>query len=523
MNVPTLSLNFSIDVEAADTERRIIAGKIVPFGEEVGHTNVGPVRFEAGSIDYSKRVKLLMEHRNTEPIGFAEKIEQRDGGLWAEFSVAPTTRGTDALIEASTGLRTGFSVGVEVVASKPVNGVLTVSKSVLREVSLVESAAFKSAAVERVAASEDAEEAVAEAPAEAEHPTDKETEMTEPVVQVEETAAPAVEASAKSVSAPQVAPIFTKPRHEGMTSLDYFGHKIKAAMGDSESMQLVQAADDSTATNTGLTLPQHLNEFVTTSFGTRPAIDAAGGARPLLSSGMSFTIPKLQVAPTVATTAEGAATSETGMTSNYQTISVVKKSGLNRVSFELLDRSEPAFQELLLREMIRAYATDTDKYVLAQMIAGGTAATATAADFDGLNSFVATEGPAIYSATGGMYGSQLLTNSSWWSLLLAEQDSTGRPMFPSLAPMNAPGAVTAQSNTGSVFGAAFSVDHNFTATTKVDDSAILFAPEAVAIWESPTTQLRVNVLTSGEVEFNLYGYIAADVLIAGGVRRFNLT
>ena len=159
MNVPTLSLNFSIDVEAADTERRIIAGKIVPFGEEVGHTNVGPVRFEAGSIDYSKRVKLLMEHRNTEPIGFAEKIEQRDGGLWAEFSVAPTTRGTDALIEASTGLRTGFSVGVEVVASKPVNGVLTVSKSVLREVSLVESAAFKSAAVERVAASEDAEEA----------------------------------------------------------------------------------------------------------------------------------------------------------------------------------------------------------------------------------------------------------------------------------------------------------------------------------------------------------------------------
>lgn len=521
MTVPTLSLNFSIDVEAADTERRIIAGKIVPFGEEVGHTNVGPVRFEAGSIDYSKRVKLLMEHRNTEPIGFAEKIEQREGGLWAEFSVAPTTRGTDALIEASTGLRTGFSVGVEVIASKPVNGVLTVTKSVLREVSLVESAAFKSAAVERVAASEDAEVAEAEAPAEAVIPTEGETEMTEPVVQVEESAAAAVEASA-SVPAPKVAPIFTKPRHEGMTSLDYFGHKIKAAMGDSESAQLVQAADDSTANNTGLTLPQHLNEFVTTSFGTRPAIDAAGGARPLLSAGMSFTIPKLQVAPTVATTAEGAAPSETGMTSNYQTISVVKKSGLNRVSFELLDRSEPAFQELLLREMIRAYATDTDKYVLAQMIAGGTAAANQTADFDGLNSFVATEGPAIYSATGGMYGSQLLTNSAWWSTLLAEQDSTGRPMFPSLSPMNAPGAVTSQASTGSVFGAAFSVDHNFTATTKIDDSAILFAPDAVAIWESPTTQLRVNVLTSGEVEFNLYGYIAADVLIAGGVRRFNI-
>ena len=96
-------------------------------------------------------------------------------------------------------------------------------------------------------------------------------------------------------------------------------------------------------------------------------------------------------------------------------------------------------------------------------------------------------------------------------------------MFPNLAPMNTPGAVSSQSSTGSVFGAAYTVDHNFTATTKIDDSAILFAPQAVGIWESPTTQLRVNVLTTGEVEFNLYGYIAANVLIAGGVRRFNLT
>ena len=516
MTTPTLSLAFSLTVEAADTERRLIAGKIVPFDGEIGNTNVGPVRFSKGSIDFSNRVKLLLEHRNTEPIGFAQKIEERTDGLYAEFSVAATTRGNDALIEASQGLRDGFSVGVEVIASKPVDGVLTVTKSRLREVSLVESPAFASASVERVAASEPETVEEAEAPAEAET-TEGET-MTEQVTPVEETtAAPAVEAST-----PKVAPIFTAPRHEGMTSLDYFNHKIKAAMGDHESMQLVTAADDSTATNTGLTLPQHLNEFVTTSFGSRPAIDAAGGARPLISSGMSFTIPKLQTAPTVATTAEGAAPSETGMTSDYLTVSVVKKSGLNRVSFELLDRSEPAFQELLLREMIRAYATDTDKYVLAQMISGGTAATNQTADFDGLNAFVATEGPAAYAATGGMYASQLLTNSAWWTTLLAEQDSTGRPMFPSLSPMNAPGAVTSQSNTGSVFGAAFTVDHNFTAATKIDDSAILFAPDAVAIWESPTTQLRVNVLQSGEVEFNLYGYIAAQVLIAGGVRRFNI-
>ena len=517
MTTPSLSLTFSLTVEAADADRRVIAGKIVPFDGEIGNTNVGPVRFSKGSIDFSNRVKLLLEHRNTEPIGFAQRIEERPEGLWAEFSVAATTRGNDALVEASQGLRDGFSVGVEVIASKPVDGVLTVTKSRLREVSLVESPAFASASVERVAASEQ-DEAEAEAPAEAET-TEGNTDMTEPVIEVEETtAAPAVEAST-----PKVAPIFTKPRHDGMTSLQYFNHKIQAALGDHESQMLVQAADDSTSTNTGLTLAPHLAEFISNSFGTRPAIDAAGGARPLLSNGMSLTIPKLTQAPTVATTAEGASPSETGLTSDYITVSVVKGSGLNRVSFELLDRSEPAFQEILLRELQRAYATYTDKYVLSQMIAGGTAAATQAADFDGLNAFVATEGPACYAATGGLYASQLLTNSSWWSLLLAEQDSTGRPMFPSLAPMNAPGAVTSQSSTGSVFGAAFSVDHNFTATTKIDDSAILFAPEAFAIWESPTVSLRVNVLTTGEVEFNLYGYIAANALMAGGIRRFNLT
>lgn len=518
--IPSLSLKFGMNVESADTDSRTISGKIVPFGGEVGNTSVGPVAFDQNSITFGEpsEVKLLLEHDNRQPIGRATAIETRPDGMYATFSIAPTTRGNDALVEAATGLRNGLSVGVEVTASKPVNGVLTVIKSRLHEVSLVESAAFKSAAVERVAASEQDE--AAEAPAEANHPTEGETVNPEDQVTTSEEATP-VEASAPVQAAKQTAAVFTKPRFEGMTSSDYFHHKIQAALGDVESVQLVTAADDSTSNNTGLTLPQHMNEFISTSFGTRPVIDAAGGASPLVSSGMSFTIPKLLVAPTVATTAEGAAPAEQGQTSDYITVSVVKKSGLNRVSFELLDRSQPAFEAILLRELQKAYATDTDKYVLAQMIAGGTVATATAADFDGLNSFVATEAPAAYAATGGYYASQLVTNSSWWSLLLAEQDTTGRPMFPNLAPMNTPGAVSSQSNTGSVFGAAYTVDHNFTATTKIDDSAILFAPEAVGIWETPTTQLRVNVLTTGEVEFNLYGYIAANVLMAGGVRRYN--
>jgi hypothetical protein len=35
--------------------------------------------------------------------------------------------------------------------------------------------------------------------------------------------------------------------------------------------------------------------------------------------------------------------------------------------------------------------------------------------------------------------------------------------------------------------------------------------------------MSTNVVTSGEIETALYGYLAVGVLTAGGVRRFNLT
>ena len=76
---------------------------------------------------------------------------------------------------------------------------------------------------------------------------------------------------------------------------------------------------------------------------------------------------------------------------------------------------------------------------------------------------------------------------------------------------------------GTVFGTDFFVDPHIATVGLVDESAFLIAPDAVQIWESPATQLRVNVLTSGEVEIGLHGYIAAKVVKAGGVRRFNLT
>jgi len=279
-------------------ERREISGLIVPMGTgEVGHTNLGGVVFEAGSIDVTdiSKIKLLSQHDMKKPVGRMIAAEVRPDGIHATFKLSRSTGGNDALIQAQEGLVSGLSVGAEVIASKPSrNGHIVVSAAKLKEVSLVTEPAFKSAQVLEIAA----EEVI---------PVEETQPESEP--QVEETTqveAPAVEAAAVEAARPTVAAShYVKERTAPITSAQYLEASIKAAMGDDAARRTVLAADDTTSTNTGLTLPQHLNEFVTTTFTGRPAFEAVT-RQALPAAGMSFTIPKLTGAPTVADADEAA-------------------------------------------------------------------------------------------------------------------------------------------------------------------------------------------------------------------------
>jgi HK97 family phage prohead protease len=511
-------INFSADLEASES-RRIIAGKIVPFENEIGNTSAGKVVFEAGSIqiDDPKNVKLLLEHDAKMPIGKMKTVTEDNSGIFAEFKVSNTTRGTDSLIEASENLRSGLSVGVEVIKGKNTNGVYRVSAARLIEVSLVQAAAFKSAEVTSVAASENTEAVSTETKTEIEEIVENTTTDTPVATEVVET--PAVEASRPTVTAA----VYTKPRVAPMTSAQYLSTQIKAARGDDEARQMILAADDSTSTNTGLTLPAHLTDFLTTTFSGRPAFEAVtrAGAVPQLS----FTVPKMGTAPTTASTAEGASPSETGMTSSYDTITAAKYSSINRVSFELLDFSNPAFENLLVQEMRKGYEKATDNALIAAFTSSGVQATGVAATAAGLQSFIAVEAAAAYKGTGGNFANKLVASTDQWAAINGYVDGSNRPLYAAQGQaFNASGATVPTSVVGNVLGTSLIVDHNIAVSGIVDESAFLVAPESVYVWESPTTQLRVNVLTSGEVEINMYGYLAIYVAKGGaGVRRFNYT
>ena len=507
-------INFSADLEASES-RRIIAGKIVPFDNEIGATSAGKVIFEQGSIQIEEptKIKLLLEHDAKKPLGRMKNVVEDSSGIFAEFKVSNTTRGTDALIEASEDLRSGLSVGVEVIKGKNKDGVYRVSSARLIEVSLVQAAAFKSAEVTSVAASENTEAVSTETKTETEEIVENTTTDSPVATEVVET--PAVEASRPTVTAA----VYTTPRVAPMTSAQYLENSIKAAMGNDESRQLILAADSSTSTNTGLTLPLHMQEFVTSSISDRPAIDAISrGALP--ASGLSFTVPKLTQAPTVNEVNEGAAMTNDEMESGYLTASVVKLAAKNEVTWELIDRSSPEFINELLRELNDAYAKKSDKLVLQTIVADGTAATATTADADGLQSFLATEAAAAKKSTG-KFARNLIASTDVWAAIMGMQDSSKRALYIASNPQNNSGNVSGQSLTGTVLGANLYVDANVLASGFIDDSCFLVVPEAITYYESPVTKLQVQLADNGKISVQIYGYASVLTKQAGGIRKFN--
>ena len=505
-------------------ERREISGKIVPMGTgEIGNTNLGGVVFEAGSIeiDDPSKIKLLSQHDMKKPVGRMVTATVRPDGIYATFKLSRSTGGNDALVMASEGLVSGLSIGAEIIKSAPSReGHTVVTAAKLKEVSLVTEPAFKSAQVLEIAAEE-------VLPAEQVQPE------SEP--QVEETTkveAPAVEAAAEEAARPTVAAShYVRERTAPITSAQYLEASIKSALGDDEARRTVRAADDSTSTNTGLTLPQHLNSFITDTFSGRPAFDAVT-RQALIESGMSFTVPRLytqatsaDTAPAVADVNEGASVTDTGMTSAYDTVSVNKFAGLNRVSWELIDRSSPAFMELLMAELRKAYEAATDKALIAAFTADGTQATSVATTAAGLQSFISVEGAKAYKGTGGDFANKLVASTDQWAAITGYADTTGRALYSAQgATQNASGTAVASSVRGNILGTDLIVDHNITTAGIIDESAFLVAPGSVYVWESPQTQLRLNILTTGELEIALYGYLAIYVGKSGkGVRRFNMT
>ena len=498
-------------------ERREISGKIVPLGTgEIGHTNLGAYTFAANSIEIADptKIKLLSQHDLKKPIGRMTASETRADGIYATFKLSRSSGGNDALIMAQEGLVTGLSIGAEILASQPSkDGHTVVSSARLKEVSLVTVPAFASSEILEIAA----EEVI---PVEENPQTESETA----VENTPETVAAPVEAAAVEAARPTVtAMYYTNPRlNLNVTAGEYAKAQLNAARGDADARELMAALQvASVAENTGMVPPNYLRDVIGIIDSSRPFIDSIERAA-LPASGMKIFTPKLGTQATVALTAEAAEFSSTDTTVTFQEDTVVKFAGAGKLDVELVDRSDPSFLDLYLRELAASYAQKTDAYaaqIAAEAAAGSSSTTIYKAIALGISDSYGvmrkTPNNLLVATTGGEDGID-------FAGLLGAVDGSNRPLFAAAAPQNAAGLITQGSTNGSVAGLNLVVDANYTGDNGNAKHALVYPTDAMRFHESGTLQIRANVVANGQLEIGIYGYVAVVNRYPAAFRKLNV-
>ncbi len=522
-----MKLNMPLLITSADSESRTITGRVVTWNE-TGSTSAGLTTFKPESIA-TKNVKLLLEHDRTRPIGKVLSMTATEQGIDATFKIAETTAGNDALVEAATGLRDGFSVGVKVNAHDFVDGVLVVAKGSLDEVSLVSDPAIDSARVSSVAASETETDEEVESTDENSDPLDEETEETNPTTegeQVSDTTVPE-SAAAETVEASKHVPMaYTAPRSPIVDKVSYLQYSLKASvLHDEDARQYVKAADNTTSTAPGMVpTPQSRTVINALANADRGMIDGIS-REALTATGMTFELPKVTAVPTVSDVAENAAITESNLSATYISVPVNSFKGRAISTIELIDRSDPSYLTALLQNLEFAYAKVTDQFVTAQIQNDGSTTAQSANSATGFLGYTSKACADVYGSSLG-FARSLVVSPTQWGNIMGYNDN-GAPLYNAAQPSNAAGDVRGDSLRGVVapglnLFVSRSIGNAGSTSADADLSMVVINPDSYTWYESPRFELRTNVNSDGTIDILYYGYGALATKVAGGARWNNL-
>jgi HK97 family phage prohead protease len=523
-----MKLNMPLQITSADSESRTITGRVVTWNE-TGSTSAGLTTFKPESIA-TKNVKLLLEHDRTRPIGKVLSMTATEQGIDATFKIAETTAGNDALVEAATGLRDGFSVGVKVNAHDFVDGVLVVAKGSLDEVSLVSDPAIDSARVSSVAASEtEADEEVESTDENSDSELDEETEETNPTTegeQVSDTTVPE-SAAAETVEASKHVPMaYTAPRSPIVDKVSYLQYSLKASvLHDEDARQYVKAADNTTSTAPGMVpTPQSRTVINALANADRGMIDAIS-REALTATGMTFELPKVTAVPTVSDVAENSPITESSLSATYLSVPVNSFKGRAISTIELIDRSDPSYLTALLQNLEFAYAKATEDFVTLGIYNDGSSsaqAANTAAGFLGYTSKACAD---VYGSSLG-FARSLVVSPTQWGNIMGYNDN-GAPLYNAAQPSNQGGSVRGDSLRGVVspglnLFVSRSIGNVGLTTADGDLSMVVINPDSYTWYESPRFELRTNINSDGTIDILYYGYGALAPKVPLGARWNNL-
>jgi hypothetical protein len=437
--------------------RRTLAGLALPYNVEATVNDGTKVMFMPGSLNSGgKMPKLYLGQDSTQAVGLVTAMVDTPGGMMYEARISETTLGNEALVLAADGVLDAVSVGVNPTRfSYDEKGTMIIEMADWQELSLVPFGAFAGASVDRVAASQGIPQEEQEVVnIETETPNEELDTMTQP------TETPQV------IEAANVAPIvYAQPRNFKLpTAGEFIAASLQGGTVLAEMNAKVQAAapNITTADTPGI-LPEIITGSVYDSLNPiRPFVTAIG-ARAMPQSGATFRRPVITVRPVVTQ-------QPTGQLNQLDPSTVtVANNNVNKLTFgtfvtmseQDLDWTDPASINIVLNQLAIAYGQATNNYAVDTCHAAITQTSAVADTSDPADWIAAIyEGARQISNTSNYLPTHMVVTPGTWAALGSLVDSTGRPVFPQIGAMNAPGELSASNWNGNPLGLVLVVDKN---------------------------------------------------------------
>jgi hypothetical protein len=467
MKLQFTNSSITLDAAAGDAEPRI-SGIAAPYGVDAEVSTGQRVRIAAGALPTDgKMPRLIVEHDTSRVVGVVDMREETDAGMLFSAKIADTTEGRDLIALLKMGALDSVSVGLSVQDYEMDGKTMLVKAAAWEELSVVYQPAFPQAQITQIAASNPEEDEPL--------PDTEENQVSENNIPVEAAAAEAV----------PTAPIYAAAKREfAMPSAAEYISKflVGGAEWQEFSQRLAAAAPDVVTNDAPGVLPKPIVQPVYNSLrGIRPVIDAIG-TKAMPASGKVFIRPEVTTHTTIgASNGENQPLDQGTFVISENQVTKGVYGGFVKVSEEIMDWSQPEIVSLILDDMARAYAQETDNVAADNLVSGASTTTnftvASITDPAEWARWMYTAAESILSATKYL-PSHLFLSANMWRALGLLTDTADRPLFPQVGPMNAFGAMNPAGTQASAFGLTVVVDANF-----ANDTVIVGVPDGYEIFE----------------------------------------
>ena len=501
--IPTL--DFAKSEEDAPAS---ISGIAVPWAPTTAVVSGGQkVAFARGAFDVNqKNAKLIEGHDLSQLRGTVNALADMEEGLGFTATFARTRASADAVELVKAGAYDAVSVGAEVIEShydKELKATV-VTKASLMELSLVAIPAFKDALITSIAASAEETEPD-ETPIETTPtPSEEDETMSEPTT---------VEAAVATQ------PIYATAKREFKlpSPAEYIATFLRGGSDFAQMNENVRAAAPSapfidTESNPG-SLPEIIVQPAYNNFrGLRPVIDAIG-TKAMPTGGQIFVRPSVttHVSQGVQSAQNAALTAGT-LQVTRNTCTKNTYGGYVTISEQDLDWTDPNILQLVLDDMGRVYANTTDN-VAADALLAGCSQSAVLTDPTSPAEWISDiydASSTILTNSNGNLPTHLFLSPNMWAAAGKLVDTTGRPLFSNVGPMNAYGSQSPASTDGIVaFGLRVVVDRNFAA-----DTCIVGDASGFEIFESMKGAISIDVPSTLSRTIAWRGYLATLMIDA---------